>query len=292
MQRIKRTCCLLLAAALLAACGSRAPSESAPAEGGLPVEEVAEAPDSLLEQMEALYNHMDTAALPLKGADTYAALDSFDGGTQLVKDDADGKKLAGAVYNLLDAYGNGLGAYDGSGELSMAKTTTALFHTAPIDFSWELSREGDFLCGQSNHVLAALVKRELASGRTPVALYYADEVRKTAQRLFGSDVRVTNLDEPPYYYYEKEGVYILMEDLGKVGSLPQVLGYEKTSDGWTAEVLLAESDGTSLSYGGEPLTKENFAAVTAGAQRLRYTFRDEGGALILTKLETWRPEQG
>lgn len=294
----KKLLCLLLPLMILAACDSRTVGSSSSPEpsAALPAEEVESAPGetsgSLLEQMEAVYAMMDAEPLPLKGADTYAALDSYDGGTQLAKEDETAKKLAGAVANLLDAYGNGLGAYSGGDELSMAKTTTAIWHTAPIDFSWEISREGDFACAKPDHVLAVLVKRELDSGRTPVALYYADEVHKTAARLFGSAARITDMDTPPYYYYEKEGVYILMEEPAAGGKpIPQILSYEKTDTGYRAEAVIVEEKDGKLELNGQPLTKENFAEQAAGTQHLRYTFRDEGGVLALETLETWRPEK-
>lgn len=289
MKPMKPILCLLLSLTLLSACDSRDTSGGPQQdEAALPVEVVEETHD-ILAQMDALYEQMDKAPLPLKGADTYPALDSFDGGTQLVKDDETAKKLAGAIYNLLDPYGNGLGSYTGGEDSSMAKTTTALWHTAPIDFTWEVTRDGTFTTPQEDHVLAALAKRELEAGRTPVAFYYVDEVQKTAERLFGAGTRMTNLDEPPYYYYDKEGVYILMEDLGAQTVIPQILSYEKTETGFKAEAVLVNQANGQMELNGKMVTKENIAAEAAAAQHLRYTFRDSNGTLTLESIEMWRP---
>lgn len=288
MKPMKPILCLLLGLTLLSACDSREVSGPQQDQTPLPVEEVEETHD-ILAQMDALYEQMNKDPLPLKGADTYPALDSFDGGTQLVKDDETAKKLAGAIYNLLDAYGNGLGSYSGGDDSSMAKTTTALWHTAPIDFTWEVTRDGAFTTPHEDHALAALAKRELEEGRTPVAFYYVDEIQKTADRLFGAGTRITNMDEPPYYYYEKEGVYILMEDLGAQTVIPQILSYEKTETGFKAEAVLVNQVGGQMELNGKTLTKENIAAEAAQTQHLRYTFRDENGALTLEAIEMWRP---
>lgn len=292
MNQKKRVLSLVLALALLAGCGSRTveSGNSQPGPSELPVEEVEEAPEGILDQMDSLYDLLDNAALPLKGPEAYAALGSFDGGPQLVKDDETAKKLAGAIYGCLDPYGNGLGAYTEDDDLSIARTTTALYHTAPIDFAWEFSREGEFTCSAGGHVLAALAKRELESGRTPVAFYYADDVKKTAEQLFGSGARVTNIDAPPYYYYEKENVYILMETLGPPEYIPQILSYEKTADGYSVEAVLVHLTPEGLEYDAQLLTKENFMELTARAQRLRYVFRETEGGMTLASLEPWRPE--
>lgn len=297
MKLLKYGLCLLLAACLCSACAGR----QAAGDGGddvpeLPAETEANNEGNLLAQMDAVYALFDVSPLPLKGPETYAALDSYDGGSQFVQEDETAKMLARAIYNLLDAYGNGLGIYEPD-SISMEKTTTALFHTAPIDFSWEMGREGEFSCDAPNHILAALVKRELESGRTPVAVYYADEVHKTAQRLFGPDARITDGDEQPYYYYAKEGVYLLTENLGAATAVPQILSYQKTENGYQAEAVLVYREegtggdlGSGLSYNAQGLNKENFAQVTASAPRLQYVFRQDGENLILESLTTRRPE--
>ena len=293
MKWLKYGICLLLAVCLCSACGGR---QAASGDNGgeevpeLPAETEAGTEGNLLAQMDAVYAQFDISPLPLKGPETYSDLDSNDGVTQIVQEEETAKMLAKAIYNVLDAYGNGLGTYSSDDDLLMARTTTALFHTAPVDFSWEMGREGEFSCNSPNHVLASLVKRELESGRTPIAVYYADEVHKTAQKLFGTEARITDMDEPPYYYYEKEKAYLLMEQLGSESMVPQILSYQKTESGYQAEAILVHREGGNLEYNAQPLTKENFSQVTARAQHLRYTFRQDGEQLILTGIEAWRPE--
>lgn len=289
-HNIKKGMAALLCLAVLVGCASRASDQAEPAP--LVEEEIdVTAQLGLLEQLDGIYAQFDTTPLALQGVETYAALDSFDG-VQLVNEDDTAKKLARAVYNLLDAYGNGLGSYADAQELSLARTTTALFHTAPIDFTWEMNREGAFTPSDPKHVLAALIKREIESGRLPVAAYYADEVKKTAAALFGEDARLTNQDIFPYYYYEKEGVYLLMEELQTGESaVPQILSYEKTQDGYTAEVVLVQSVGGKLQLNGEALEKGNFTEKAAQEPRLRYTFVESGERLVLKSLEVKRPGQ-
>ncbi len=168
----------------------------------------------------------------------------------------------------------------------------ALYRTPNIDFPVSFSSETGFKSAEyPNHPLVDALNREWAEkGHDSTALYYAQEVEKTFDFLFGyrflkSDGTFDHHDVSPYDYLPDEAVYSQCGDWGgPMWFYPQVTSYEKTADGVTAEAvsIFALDKETPLEEDDVPLTKENFMELTNRRDWMRYTFKTAGdGRLVL-----------
>lgn len=168
----------------------------------------------------------------------------------------------------------------------------ALYRTPSIDFPVSFSSETGYISAEyPNHPFLDALNRELAENtHGSEALYYAQEVEKTFDVLFGyrflnSDGTFDHRDEPPYFYLPDVEVYNQYADWGgPMWFYPQITSYEKTADGIIVEAvsIFALDKETPLEEDDVPLTKENFMELTQNEDWIRYTFKTAGdGRLVL-----------
>ena len=209
---------------------------------------------------------------------------------QLVIEDETAYRLARTIQNYLCYGKSSLGDFDGQlKEEIPGLVETVTYHTDPINFVFSYDESG-FACEEyPNHVITKLAEQLVEQGKYPCLIAYAEDVKETAVRLFGDTVQYQDASAGFFEYFPEEGVYIQFGDIGGARwPYPQVTAYNKTEDGYVCEVILVSALGkdTPILLGEVELTKENFAEATAGAQKLRYHFKEQDGHLILTGLET------
>lgn len=209
---------------------------------------------------------------------------------QLVMDEETAYRLARTIQNFLFYGENRLGDFDGQlqGEIP-GLVETVVYHTNPINFVFSYDETGFTSEEYPNHVITKLSEQLVEQGKYPCAIIYAEDAKETAVRLFGDAVQYQDASAGFFEYFPEEGVYIQFGDIGGARwPYPQITSYSKTEDGYVCEAILvwAIDKETPIQLGDVELTKENFAQATAGAQKLRYHFKEQDGRLILTGLKT------
>lgn len=112
---------------------------------------------------------------------------------------------------------------------------------------------------------------------------YADDAAAALERLFG----VTGWEHHTvdyYNYFPEEGVYITYGDLIRGWGYPQLLSWEETENGYTCELILADTR-TESRYGtvnGQELTEENIQEIAAREAHYSFTFDMISGEPVVT----------
>ncbi len=148
-----------------------------------------------------------------------------------------------------------------------------------------------------NHHLLGLLNNEFEQGRPIDWVIYEADVKTTFEFLFGAEWlqnwdRVGGQDVYPYYYYKRDGVFAFSCGFGgPMWKYAQILGYEKTADGYLAEAVCiwALDKDIPLEHNDVILTKENFMEQTALLPIIRYTFIEmPDGRLVLNGIKYLR----
>ena len=105
---------------------------------------------------------------------------------QLICDDETAYMLAIAIKNTL-AYGqNVLKPFDDVQTISQDHVIeTAIIHTTPIKIAYTYSSDVGLLCPDyPSHPIVSLMEEELEKGNFPTNIFYAEDVREIATKIF------------------------------------------------------------------------------------------------------------
>lgn len=211
---------------------------------------------------------------------------------QLIEDNETAYRLSLTVSDFLFYGGNRLDDFDEkTKENAEGVLETAIFHTTPLNLNYSYGVGEGFVCEDyPNHAITKLVERLVRDGRDPTAIFYADDVKDTAEKLFGQAVKYKDADVAFYGYFPEKKVYVQFGELsGPRLPYPQITSYSKTEQGYTCDaVLVAALDkDTPITIDDITLTKENFEELTSKNEKYRYTFtKQTDGIFILTGLKT------
>ncbi|MCL2159632.1 MAG: hypothetical protein FWH48_09515 [Oscillospiraceae bacterium] len=271
---------------------------------------------SIPEQMEELYKKLDTQKLPTYKIPSWADdVENYDGGAiceQFMQHDETAAMLSNKVFLYLDYEGNMLEDFN---DISVVSDKSKFYSIAIRRAPYILGEGLGSLYTQlpksyPNHVATKLLFDMMADGCYELdKMWYKSDVVDCLVYLFGDGVYsnwalTSNIPDNSYgkgRYFGREEIYATFGSWGTAGgSVPQIIGYEKTSSGYICDVCIYHTDGLHLSDGTTvKITKGNFDEYMAYLPKYRYTFTWQvDGRLILSALETlgvgivWQTDNG
>jgi len=206
---------------------------------------------------------------------------------QLIDDSLQARYVAYKIWLTLGLSGNLTGGFSGIENAPMDKLIDQAIFLAPaIDYFYytDVHGEEDRYDYDKNNIVSIVVKKAVKDGKTPGAIFYADDIEQTLVFLYG-EYPITGESYQDHFtngdrieYNQKEGLFLQLFEYSGERKYPLVLDLSSIDDKLFCDFITVdcERQGDYSRYSvnsGVELNHENFLEQAGQLDVLRYYFR-------------------